>query len=179
MTPAARMNDCPMNPIYYLFTLFLIGVGLSQATVLPHLQLFGQQIDPMLACVIAWSVLRGVREGLIWALVGGLVLDLLSAAPFGVFTLALAGASLSASVGAASFFRSHALLPLIAFVVGSLSYYVISLSLLFFSGRDFPFLDAISRIVLPGMVLNLAVMLVAYPVIRWLHRSTAPREMGW
>jgi rod shape-determining protein MreD len=168
-----------MEIIQYFFTLLLIIIGLVQAAFLPHLAVAGHRLDLMLAVVVAWSILRGARQGLIWALAGGLVLDVLSGAPFGVFSAALAGASVVASSGAASFFRSHGLLPIGAIMFASIAYYAICLGLLQLTGRPMLTPETITRVVLPQFALNVGLMLIVFPAVRWLHRATAIREIRW
>jgi len=164
---------------YYLFTLLLMLAGLVESALLPYLRIAGHQPDLILVMVASWSVLRGAREGILWALIGGIVLDLFSGAPFGVFTAALVGASLIAGAGSASFFRSHALLPFIGVILATLVYYLISLVLLYLSGRAIDWPASISRVVGPALLANALLMLIVFPAIRWLHRHTSQPEVVW
>jgi rod shape-determining protein MreD len=168
-----------MDALYYLFTLLLIGVGLLQSALLPYMRIAGVLPDLMLALVVAWSLLRRAPEGLIWALVGGLVLDLLSGAPFGVFTLGLVSASLIASASATVLFRSYALLPVVAIVPATLVYHGVVLLLLYAAGRQIDWLATLSSVTLPALPVNLGLMLLVFPLARWLHRQTAQGEVRW
>ena len=57
----------------YLLVPFLLVVALFQTTVLPELTVLGIKPELMLLSVLAWSLLRGVEEGLVWAFVDGFI----------------------------------------------------------------------------------------------------------
>jgi rod shape-determining protein MreD len=95
----------------YLAIPLMVIVAILQATVLPRFPLLGVEPQLALLMTVAWSLLRGVREGLLWAFLLGLAVDIFSAGPMGVTTL-----SLMAAVGMAifiqrSFPESRVLLP--------------------------------------------------------------------
>jgi rod shape-determining protein MreD len=63
----------------------LFGAALLQTTLSPYMKIGGIHPDLVLLLVIGWSALRGMEEGATWAFIGGISLDILSSAPFGVF----------------------------------------------------------------------------------------------
>jgi len=67
---------------YYTLPL-LLALALLQSTAMPYLKLFGVMPNLMLLTVVAWSLLRGPGEGVVWGFVGGIFLDLFSRAPLG------------------------------------------------------------------------------------------------
>lgn len=54
-----------------------------QVTVTPRLSLLGGRPDLVLLVVIAWTLNATLEQGVLWAFVGGLCNDILSAAPLG------------------------------------------------------------------------------------------------
>ena len=72
--------------------------ALIEATVLPELPIGGAQADLVLALAIVATMLLGPEDGLVWAFVGGLLLDMLTPArPLGATTFTLLiGAGLAA-----------------------------------------------------------------------------------
>jgi rod shape-determining protein MreD len=78
-----------MSAGLYLVIPLVIVLAIGQATVLPAFPVFGVVPGLWLVVAVAWSLLRGMREGLILAFVGGLFIDLLSAAPLGVTSLSM------------------------------------------------------------------------------------------
>ena len=67
----------------------LAAIGLLQTTFVPYLSLLGAKPNLMLLVVVAWTLIAGSREGLWWAFIGGLWLDLLGGSPLGASALAL------------------------------------------------------------------------------------------
>lgn len=163
----------------YASILLLISLALIQATVMPHLTLWGVKPDLMLLVVISWSLLRGTREGIVWGFIGGLCLDLFSGAPFGLSALALLIAGFFSGLGEATIFRTHVILPLATVFFASLVYDFISLLTLRTMGWPVAWLDSFTRLVLPASLLNVLLTPLVYPAMRWLHRKTSREEIEW
>jgi rod shape-determining protein MreD len=73
-------------------TLAAVGAvvaALLQLTVMPYLSIGGAQADLLLVCAVVWTVVAGIEGGLIWAFIGGLMIDFLAPRPLGstAFTL--------------------------------------------------------------------------------------------
>ena len=163
----------------YASILLLISVALIQATIIPHLTLWGVKPDLMLLVVISWSLLRGAREGIAWGFIGGLCLDLFSGAPFGVSALALLIVSFFSGLGEATVFRTHVILPLATAFLASLFYNLIFLLVLETLGWRVAWLDDLIKFVLPASLLNVLLIPLVYPAMRWLHRKTGREEIDW
>ncbi|MEO1441171.1 MAG: rod shape-determining protein MreD, partial [Chloroflexota bacterium] len=75
----------------YLFTSLpiLILASAAQASVVPQIRILGGGPDLVFLAVLSWSVNSEFDESLTWALVGGILQDLLSAAPTGTSALGL------------------------------------------------------------------------------------------
>lgn len=91
-----------MSAALYLFIPVVILLAIIQATVLPSFPIFGIAPGLWLVVTIGWGLLRGMREGLVLAFVGGIFIDLLSAAPMGVTSL-----SLMLAITLATFLQRH------------------------------------------------------------------------
>src|SRR5438270_1734485 len=102
-------------------TISLLGlIAVVQSSLLARFAAPGCQPNMMLLTVIAWSLQRGSREGMVWGFTGGLVLDLLTNTPFGMNALLLSLAGFFAGLGEARVFRTNYLLPLFIIVAISL-----------------------------------------------------------
>ncbi len=75
--------------IVYLGLPLLITGAALQSMTLERLHILGGRPDLVLLLALSWGVMRGLQEGMLWAFVGGLCLDALSAAPFGLWTVTL------------------------------------------------------------------------------------------
>ena len=116
---------------------------------------------------------------MIWALVGGIGLDLVSGAPFGTSTVALVALSLAAGLGELSVFRTHIALPLIATLIASLAYNLFSLLLLYARGCSIAWPDSLTKVMLPSTLFNMLLSPFVYKALYWLHRRTGREEMAW
>jgi rod shape-determining protein MreD len=154
-------------------------IVILQTTAMPHLTILGVKPDLVLLVVISWSLLRGSKEGVIWALVGGIGLDLLSGAPFGTSAVALLVLSLLTGMGELSVFRTHIALPLITTFLASLAYNLFFLLLLHTRGCSIAWADSLIKVVLPSTLLNVLLAPLIYKALYWLHRKTGPEEMAW
>lgn len=76
---------------YLLFPLMVI-LTIIQSTFLPHFPIFGVVPQLSLLVIISWALLRDWQEALLWALIAGILNDLLSLAPVGASSLALMAA---------------------------------------------------------------------------------------
>lgn len=163
----------------YLAVLFLAGVALLQTTLAPHLTFRGAKPDFMLLVVISWSLLRGGREGMVWGFFGGLMLDLLSGGPFGVFTLSLVLIGYLSGLGENSILRGHVLLPVLVVLLVSPLYNITVLALFQLLGRPVLWEAALRHVIWPAAVLDLLALPVVYLSLRRLHRLTAMPQMEW
>src|SRR5512139_1480797 len=86
--------------------------AILQATVLPRLRIVGGQPDLVMIIVLTWSLLDHDREGMAWAFVGGLWLDLLSGVPMGISSLILVPIAYLVGLTEARIYRTNVALPL-------------------------------------------------------------------
>ena len=163
----------------YATILLLSAVAIVQATVMPHLAVLGVKPDLVLLVVICWGLLRGSKEGVIWALVGGIGVDLLSGAPFGTSAVALLVLSLFAGMGELSVFRTHIALPLIATLIAAVAYNLLFLLLLRIRGCSIAWADSLIKVVLPSTLVNVLLSPLVYRALHWLDRRTGREEMAW
>lgn len=67
-----------------------IVVALFETTVIPEIPVFGIQANLLLALAVSATVLMGLEDGLVWAFLGGLLVDMLTPArPVGATTFVL------------------------------------------------------------------------------------------
>ncbi len=115
---------------FYLVIPLMIVLTIVQSTLLPQFPILGATPQLWLIATIAWALLRGWQEGIIWAFVAGILVDLFSAAPLGVTSLAL-----MAAVGVVVFLQNHlplyrVVIPVILTVIGTLVFWLVYLILL-------------------------------------------------
>lgn len=165
-----------MSP--YLAVFLLAGIALLQTTLAPQLSFLGGTPQFMLLTVVSWSLLRGGREGVVWGFIGGVMLDLLSGAPFGVMTLPLLLMGFLSGLGEFNVFRANFLLPGLVIVVTTLAYHALVLVLFQVLGQPVAWESAVRHVMLPAVLLNVLVLPLIYLPLRGLHRLTAQPQMN-
>ena len=161
----------------YLVVPLLLIVAVLQTTLVPHLAIGGVFADLPLLVVVSWSLLRGAREGVIWGFVAGLVVDLLSGAPFGAATLSLIAVGFLSGLGEATVFRTHVALPLVVVFLATILYDLIFLLIVQISGQTVSWLDSLFRVVLPSAALNAVLTPIVFGLMRWLYTRFGREEM--
>jgi len=67
-----------------------IVAALLETTVMPEVAIFGVQADLLLVLAVTATVIMGIEDGLVWAFLGGLLVDMLTPArPVGATTFVL------------------------------------------------------------------------------------------
>lgn len=163
----------------YLVVPFLAVVAILQATVVPHVAIWGVFPDLPLLIVVSWSLLRGSREGIIWGFVAGLAVDLLSGAPFGAATLGLMAIGFLSGSGHAMVFRTHVALPLVTVFLATVVYGLLFLLVVQISGYAVIWLGSLFRLILPSALLNAALTPLVFVGMRWLNTRFGREEMEW
>lgn len=166
-----------MSP--YLAVPLLAGIALLQTTLAPHLSFSGAKPQFVFLAVISWSLLRGGREGIVWAFIGGVMLDLLSGAPFGAMTLPLLLVGYLSGLGEINVFRPNSLLPGVVGLLATLLYNVMVLTLLQILGQPVAWDLAFLHVILPAMLLNALVLPLIYFPLRRVHRMYSQPQMNW
>jgi rod shape-determining protein MreD len=166
-----------MSP--YLYFGILFGIALLQSTVMPKITLLGVHPDLVLMAVTSWSLLRGAEEGMLWALVSGVILDLLSGAPFGVYSLTLLVIGFAAGLGQRNMLRIDILAPIIVIPLTTLVYLLIVATLLKVLGWEMAWGARLKAILLPSILVNSLAMPFIYLPARLLHHHVGREEMNW
>lgn len=163
----------------YIVVPLLVVVAILQTTVVPQLTVWGASANLPLLVVVSWSLLRGSREGMIWGFIAGLIVDLLSGAPFGAASLPMIAVGFLAGLGQATVFRAHIALPLVVMFAATVVYDLLFLLVVRLSGYPVDWLDSLLRLILPSGLLNAVVMPIVFVLLRWLNQRFGREEMEW
>lgn len=125
----------------YLAIPLMAVLAVLQSTVLPRTPIFGIVPQLWLVATIAWTVLHGIRDGIIWALIGGIFIDLFSASPLGTTALALMAAVTVVTLVQRSLPQNRTFIPVLLTILGTFIFWFVYLLLL--------------RIIIPIMVRNM------------------------
>ncbi len=116
-------------------TLLLAAIGatvaaLLELSVVPYIRIGDAFPHPVLVFAVIWTIATRLEAGLAWALIGGVMLDSLSARPFGTSVFALVVAVGLTVLIARTFIRIRPLAPVIAVPIVSLAYSMILIVLI-------------------------------------------------
>lgn len=163
----------------YLVVPILFAIAVLQTTLVPGFRVWGVYPNLPLIVVASWSLLHGVREGVVWGFVAGVALDLLSGAPFGAATLSLMAVGALSGLGQVTVFRTHLVLPLVVTFLTSIVFGLTFLAILQISGHTVAWGDSLVHSLLPAAVLNVALVPVVYWLMRILNYRIGQEEMEW
>jgi len=153
----------------------LLATVLVQVTWAPRLTVAGAFPNLALVAVIAITWTAGVRYGMAWAVVAGLMLDLTSDGPLGPHALALLAGAYLTGFWARNLDRDSLLHPVIAAAASTAAYS----SVLVFAddvlGLPVPPLGIAMQLVVAASLYNAALMPVALAMMHKLHSPAARR----
>jgi rod shape-determining protein MreD len=165
-------------------TLLLAAVGatlmaLLELTVGPYLQVGLAQPHLVLVVGIVVTVAVGLEAGLVWAFVGGLVLDVLAQRPLGSTSFALLLCVGATAVLARVFVRIRPVVPILATLLLSLLYSMILFVAYNALRTPIRVEDPIS-LALPSVVYDAVLAGIIGPLAISIHdRRTEVERMDW
>lgn len=134
---------------------------------------------PVLVLGVVWTIVVGIDSGIVWAFIGGVVLDVLTGRPFGASSIALLLAVGGAYVFSRSLFRLRALAPVIATPVLSLAY-SLALFVLTSGARQAVAAGVNADVLIPGALYDTVLAVLLGPLAVSVHdRRLAEERLEW
>jgi rod shape-determining protein MreD len=151
------------------------AAALIELSLVPYLRIGDAHPHPVLVFGVIWTIAAGLEAGLVWAVVGGVILDSLAARPLGASAFALV-ISLGASVLVArTFIRIRPIAPVIAVPIVSLSYSMILFGLLAAIRPPVTTADPLAAF-MPGAAYDAVLALLFGPLIVSIRDRYRPEE---
>ena len=151
------------------------AAALVELSLVPYLRIGDAHPHPVLVFGVIWTIAAGLEAGLVWAIVGGVILDSLAARPLGASAFALV-ISLGASVLVArTFIRIRPLAPVIAVPIVSLMYSMILFGLLAAIRPPVSVADPVAAF-MPGAAYDAVLGLLFGPLIVSIRDRYRPDE---
>ncbi len=169
---------------YLSIPVLLLTAALS-ASVIPHAitfisSLLGSlvpvfegtrgQLNLVMLFVLCWSVRAELSEGLIWALVGGLAVDLLSILPLGATSLVFVLFAFLVNTVARQLFRVRILFLVAVTPVATVVLTLYTMFALALTGLSYDLLLLLRLVLIPSVVYNLAAVVPVYAMVRLIQR---------
>lgn len=149
----------------------MMGSGASPVFIKP---------DLVLLVVITFSVVRGVEEGALAGLIGGLMVDALSMVPFGAATFAMGVLGLAMGLGEDNVYRANVIIPLMAVFLATIFYHSFLLLILQGGGWRVEWVVTLALQTVPTALLNTLLAPMAISLVRRITASPEEAErMRW
>jgi rod shape-determining protein MreD len=173
-----------VNP--YATLVFLSLLVTVQTALVPYAALGpAKPLLPLLA-VVAWGLLRGPRAAVWWALILGILLDAVSDAPPGFYTLPLLVGAGVTVIARGRMATGNILLPGAIIAVATVAFTLVQralLTLIVMRAGAAPPLEwtwtALGEDIVPVVALNMLWLPLLYFPLRFVATRTAPRRMEW
>ncbi len=156
--------------------LLLLVLALAEASLLPAV--LGDAVRPSLVLIAAsvWVAVRG-RDGFVWAFAGGLMLDLMSSVPVGLFSFSyLIGNAVATMLDRAPI-PSAALRASTWVALAGVVSQGVMLAGLALAGWQIDIIHAMTSVVLPLLLINPALALPAYFILNRLSLRRRQRVL--
>jgi rod shape-determining protein MreD len=164
-----------MSSSIYLAIPLMLVLGLVETAVLPHFPIFGA--EPQLAFVVAlaWGLLYGIEEGVVWAFFAGIFTDFFSITPVGVSSLGFMVGVTAVIFVQQALPKSRVLLPLALAGLATVISFILNIIMLRLFGT---IADFQSITVLPTVILvNMLTILPVYWLFYFINRMLRPRRV--
>lgn len=131
-----------------------------------------------MAIVLTWSLLRPFDEAIVWALGGGIILDLLTTTPFGFFTLSLVITAAAANFWQGRFSDRALILPILLALPYSILFNLCGLIFLRLMGDMIDWQNVLAKIIFPVALLDVGVMLFIFPLLARYNRLERKNQLS-
>ncbi len=157
--------------------LMLMAV-LVQVTWAPRIEVAGAFPNLVLLAVIALTWTAGVGTGLVWACVGGLLLDLTAPGPLGPHALALLAGAYVSGFWARNLDRESPIHPAMAAGVSTVLYSLILVGADAWLGLPVPPVRLALQLTLAASIYNAVLMPLVVAPLRWLQALMRQRPQN-
>lgn len=159
----------------YIAIPLMAVLAIVQTAVLPHFPIAGVEPQVIFLVALAWGLVRGLEDGLVWAFIGGLWSDLFSMTPVGLSSLAFMAAVAAAIVLQQIMPPRRLLVAALMAGLGTFIYLLINLIVLGLLGHGVSAAGLAE--LLPLFVLHMVAILPIYLLLQALVRVLKPRRV--
>ena len=128
------------------------------------------QISLVMLVVVAWSIRAEISSALIWAFIGGILIDLFSILPLGTSSAGLIIIAYAANGFVRQIYRVRLLTIISTVFFASLGFYAYTYVALLVAGHSYDVLMQVRLVLIPTILYNLAAALPVYGFVRIVQR---------
>ncbi len=152
----------------------LVLVVIVQSAIVPAFSLLAGFPDLLLVMLAAWALQEGVTTAFQWALLGGLMIGLVSHLPWFIYLIGYTGVVVLARLLQSRVWQVPLLAMFTVTFLGTMLIHLLSYVYLQFSGSALSFSDAMGLVTLPSLLLNLLIAIPMFGIMRDLARWVFP-----
>lgn len=162
--------------LYYIGLPFLMIIAVLDATFMKIFQMWGGAPNLMLMVIVSWALITELDEALPWAVMGGIMRDLLSVAPTGSSALAFIIIVVAIDIVFPPIsWRNVVIAPAVVFI-STFVYDAVLVILLTVAGYSRPILYGFLYFSLPAAVENLIMVLFVFRTMGSLNAFLRPQR---
>ncbi len=149
-------------------------IVILQSAIVPTFSLLSGYADLLLVLLAAWALQEGVHTAYQWALLGGLMISLVSHLPWFIYLSGYLGIVLLARILQSRVWQVPLLAMFMVTFLGTVFMHLLSFLYLRLFGNPVSISDAMGLVTLPSVLLNLLVAIPMYGMMRDLSRWINP-----
>ena len=157
-------------------TLVILLLGLLQSSVFPYFEVVGIRPSLVLMAAITLATVSNDSRALYWGFLGGLLIDLLSAAPLGVNTLIFTLLVYIIGGQGRRFDRANVVLSILAGVAATVLYYPTVVLTLQLQGFELDWGKQVWERLPRAVAVNAGATALLYPGVRLVDQWTRPQS---
>ncbi len=154
----------------------LLLVVIIQSAIVPVFSLLAGYADVMLVLLAAWALQDGVDTAFQWALLGGLMISLVSKLPWFIYLAGYLGVVLFARALQGRVWQVPLLAMFTVTFVGTVFIHLMTFTYLGLFGRGVALGDTMGLVTLPSVLLNLVIAIPVFGMMRDLSRWVVPTQ---
>lgn len=143
--------------------------AVAQSTFAPQIQLLGGRPDLVFLLVLCWSINTSLDSAVAWAMIGGILQDLLSGLPTGTSALGMVPLVFGINNLSHQVYRVGFVLLVGLVIVGTVFKQFVELVILLLMGRSLSLIE-IGYVVFPTLFYNLVFVWPIYWFVRRIQR---------
>ena len=159
----------------FLAVPLMVILTVLQTAVLPYFPLFGVTPSLPFLVALAWGLLRGVNEGVVWAFIAGFFMDLFTAVPVGGLALTYMIAILAASVINDVLPTNRTFIPMLLAAIATIIQQL--LYAIFLAIFGYSIVQVIASSLLPTVLLHTFLILPIYWLLYLIQRAVWPKPV--
>ncbi len=157
-------------------TLLILLLGLLQSSVFPYFEIVGIRPSLVLMAAITLATVSNDSRALYWGFLGGLLIDLLSAAPLGANTLIFTLLVYIIGGQGRRFDRANVVLSILAGVTATVLYYPTVVLTLQLQGFELDWGKQVWERLPRAVAVNAGATALLYPGVRLVDQWTRPQS---